>query len=122
MSETDYAKAVAEFMSTKGVTRCPTVCILPTHASVAEADRAALRDYDAARVYLNVSLALCRAENDEDGIDMQSTVHPLGLSPAVVARDGSSNPEKSGFEGNMLNLMKRGEDGSLLMYRQLAHN
>ncbi len=49
MSETEYASAVAEFMSRKGVTRCPTVCIVPTHASVAEADRAALRDYDAAR-------------------------------------------------------------------------
>jgi hypothetical protein len=49
MSETEYTRAVAEFMSRKGVTRCPTVCIVPTHASVAEADRAALRDYDAAR-------------------------------------------------------------------------
>ncbi len=49
MSETEYASAVAEFMSKKGITRCPTVCILPTHASVAEADREALRDYDAAR-------------------------------------------------------------------------
>jgi len=49
MSETEYASAIAEFMSRKGVTRCPTVCIVPTHASVAEADRAALRDYDAAR-------------------------------------------------------------------------
>ena len=49
VSETDYANAVAEFMSKRGVTRCPTVCIVPTHASVAEADREALRDYDAAR-------------------------------------------------------------------------
>jgi len=49
MSETEYARAVAEFMSKKGVTRCPTVCVLPTHADVAEADRVALRDYDAAR-------------------------------------------------------------------------
>jgi hypothetical protein len=49
MSDTDYARAVAEFMSRKGVTRCPTVCVVPTHASVAEADRVALRDYDAAR-------------------------------------------------------------------------
>jgi len=49
MSNTDYAKAMEEFLSRKGVTRCPTVCVLPTHASVAEADRAALRDYDAAR-------------------------------------------------------------------------
>ena len=33
-----------------------------------------------------------------------------------------NNPERSAFEGNMLNLMKRGNDGKLLMYRQLAHN
>jgi hypothetical protein len=49
MSETEYARAVAEFMRKKGVTRCPTVCVVPTHASVDEADRTALRDYDAAR-------------------------------------------------------------------------
>jgi len=49
MSDTEYARAVAEFMSRKGVTRCPTVCVLPTRASVADADRAALRDHDAAR-------------------------------------------------------------------------
>ena len=49
MSESEYAKAVAEFMSRKGVTRCPTVCVVPTHASVGEADRSALRDYEAAR-------------------------------------------------------------------------
>ena len=49
MSETEYARAVAEFLSRKSVTRCPTACIVPTHASVTEADRVALRDYDAAR-------------------------------------------------------------------------
>ena len=49
MSDTDYAKAVAEFMSRKGVTRCPTVCVVATHASVPEADRTALRDYEAKR-------------------------------------------------------------------------
>ena len=49
MTETEYAKAVAEFMNRKGVTRCPTVCVVPTHASVNDADRTALRDYEAAR-------------------------------------------------------------------------
>jgi hypothetical protein len=49
MSETEYAKAIAEFMSKKGVTRCPTACVVPTRASVTEADRAALRNHDAAR-------------------------------------------------------------------------
>jgi hypothetical protein len=49
MSETEYARAVAEFLSKKNVTRCPTVCVVPTRASVPQEDRVALRDYDAAR-------------------------------------------------------------------------
>jgi len=49
MSETEYAKAVEEFLKKKSITRCPTACVVPTRASVAEADRAALRDYGAAR-------------------------------------------------------------------------
>ena len=49
MSEADYEAAVAEFLRTKGVTRCPTVCVVPTQATVAESDRAAYRDYVAAR-------------------------------------------------------------------------
>ena len=49
MSEADYQAAIAAFLSTKGVTRCPTVCAVPTQATVAEADRAAYRDYIAAR-------------------------------------------------------------------------
>jgi hypothetical protein len=49
MSEADYQAAVAAFLSTKGVTRCPTVCAVPTQATVADADRAAYRDYIAAQ-------------------------------------------------------------------------
>jgi hypothetical protein len=49
MSEADYEAAVAELLRTKGVTRCPTVCVVPTQATVAEADRAAYRDYVAAK-------------------------------------------------------------------------
>ena len=49
MSDAEYAKAIAEFMKKKGVTRCPTVCAVPTRGNVPEADRAALRDYAAAR-------------------------------------------------------------------------
>lgn len=49
MSENEYARAVAEFLSRRNVTRCPTACVIPTHASVTEADRLALRDHDAAR-------------------------------------------------------------------------
>jgi hypothetical protein len=49
MSETEYARALAEFMRSKGVTRCPTACVVPTHASVGEADRTALRNYNTER-------------------------------------------------------------------------
>jgi hypothetical protein len=49
MSQTDYETAIAHFLRTKTVTRCPTVCAVPTQATVAEADRAAYRDYVAAK-------------------------------------------------------------------------
>ena len=49
MSENEYAAAIAEFMRKKGITRCPTACVVPTHGNVNEADRVALRNYDAAR-------------------------------------------------------------------------
>jgi hypothetical protein len=49
MSETEYASAVAEFLRKRSITRCPTACVVPTHASVTAADCAALRDHDAAR-------------------------------------------------------------------------
>jgi len=49
MSHTDYETAIAEFMRKRGVTRCPTACVVPTHVDVPDADRAALRDYSAAK-------------------------------------------------------------------------
>ena len=41
--------AVAEFIRTHGVTRCPTACVLPTQATPPAPDRAALAEYSAAR-------------------------------------------------------------------------
>ena len=49
MSDTEYASAVAEFLRKRGITRCPTACVVPTRANVTEADCAALRNHDAAR-------------------------------------------------------------------------
>jgi hypothetical protein len=49
ISDQDFATEVAEFIRTKGVTRCPTACVLPTQASVAAADREALSEYAARR-------------------------------------------------------------------------
>jgi hypothetical protein len=45
MSRTDYEAAVAMFLKKKTITRCPTVCIVPTQASTTEKDRAAYRSY-----------------------------------------------------------------------------
>jgi hypothetical protein len=49
MSQADYETAIAHFLLTKAVTRCPTVCAVATQATVADADRAAYRDYVAAK-------------------------------------------------------------------------
>lgn len=49
VSQTEYEAAVARFLQTKAVTRCPTVCVVPTQATVADSDRAAYRDYVAAK-------------------------------------------------------------------------
>jgi hypothetical protein len=49
ISGNDSATEVAEFIRTKGVTKCPTACVLPTQASVAAADREALGEYAARR-------------------------------------------------------------------------
>jgi hypothetical protein len=49
MRQTDYEAALADFLSNKGVTRCPTACAAPTRGTVAEADRATLRSHEDAR-------------------------------------------------------------------------
>jgi hypothetical protein len=47
-SEKD-GEAVAEFIRTKGITRCPTACVSPTQAFVGAADRAALQAHAVSR-------------------------------------------------------------------------
>lgn len=43
MSPQNYEAEIAAFIQARGVTRCPTACAAPTHASGSAADRAALR-------------------------------------------------------------------------------
>lgn len=43
MSPQQTEAAIAAFLRTKEVTRCPTACVAPTHASGSPTDRAALR-------------------------------------------------------------------------------
>ena len=49
MGDDEYEAAVEAFIRTKGVTRCPTACALPTQGTIAASDRAALGDYAIAR-------------------------------------------------------------------------
>jgi hypothetical protein len=43
MSQSEYESAVAEFIRSKGITRCPTVCLAPTQGSVDVSEQIALR-------------------------------------------------------------------------------
>ena len=62
ISEKDFATAVAEFIRTRGVTKCPTACVLPTQGSVASADREALGEYAARRAKRRRAKAAARVQ------------------------------------------------------------
>jgi len=47
----EYEAAVAAFIRSKGITRCPTACALPTQGTVSPADRAELERYANARSF-----------------------------------------------------------------------
>ena len=49
ISDYDHEAVISEFIRTKGVTRCPTACAVPTQGSVDRADRAALEEYAVSR-------------------------------------------------------------------------
>jgi hypothetical protein len=52
---------IAEYIRTRGVTRCPTACVVPTQASVTEADRVALEEYAVERTRQRREKAAARA-------------------------------------------------------------
>ena len=60
--QTDCEAAVGEFIRIKGVTRCPTACVLPTQGSVAAADREALEEYAVRRDRLRREKVAARAQ------------------------------------------------------------
>jgi hypothetical protein len=49
MSQSEYDAAVAAFLRSKDVTRCPTAFVAPTNGWVAEVERAALRSHETAQ-------------------------------------------------------------------------
>jgi hypothetical protein len=61
-ADKDCEAAVAEFIRTKGITRCPTACVLPTQGSVADTDREALEEYAVRRDHLRRVRVAARAQ------------------------------------------------------------
>jgi len=43
MSQSDYEAAVAHFIQTRGITRCPTACVVKTQGRISLADGEALQ-------------------------------------------------------------------------------
>jgi hypothetical protein len=43
MSQAEYAAAIAAFIRSKGITRCPTACVVRTQGTVSKSDREALQ-------------------------------------------------------------------------------
>jgi hypothetical protein len=52
---------IAEFIRTRGITRCPTACVLPTQGSVDAVDRAALEQHAITQEKLRLARAATRA-------------------------------------------------------------
>ncbi len=43
MSQSEYDAAIAAFIRSKGITRCPTACVVRTQGTVSKSDREALQ-------------------------------------------------------------------------------
>jgi hypothetical protein len=61
ISDPNHDAVIAEYIRTRGVTRCPTACVVPTQASVTEADRVALEEYAVERTRQRREKAAARA-------------------------------------------------------------
>jgi hypothetical protein len=57
----DYEAVIAEFIRTKGITRCPTACVSPTQASIGAADQAALEKHAVTQERLRQAKSAARA-------------------------------------------------------------
>jgi hypothetical protein len=57
----DCEAVIAEFIRTKGITRCPTACVLPTQGTIDAADRVALEKHAVAQERVRQTKAAARA-------------------------------------------------------------
>jgi hypothetical protein len=56
----DCDAVIAEFIRTKGITRCPTACVLPTQGSIGAADRVELEKHAIAQERVRQTKAAVR--------------------------------------------------------------
>jgi 3-methyladenine DNA glycosylase/8-oxoguanine DNA glycosylase len=74
----DDAAAIAAFIRTRGVTRCPTACAIPTQATIPAADRAALARHGVVRE---------RARQQR----MAAAAHAYGNFKVTAPEDGNAS-------------------------------
>jgi hypothetical protein len=78
ISDDDCNTVIAEYIRRKGVTRCPTACVVPTQASVTEADRVALEEYRSTRERQRREKAAARARSVLGGRRLLRMSAPIG--------------------------------------------
>ena len=74
---------IAEFIRTRGITRCPTACVLPTQGLVAAADRAALEEYAVQRERIRQARLAAR----ERGLWIVAAPVSNGEETAVISEE-----------------------------------
>ena len=84
MSDED-CDAIAEFIRSRGITRCPTACVLPTQGLITAADRIALEQYAVARPSAARASRCPLAILDADGLTGVSLVWWLPVVPLMAA-------------------------------------
>src|ERR1700739_2108024 len=85
--EEDRAAAVAAFIRTRGVTRCPPACVLPTQGLVAAADRAALEEHAIVRDRIRrAKLAARHRSLCAAGLRVSAEQYPIGNPPPSTRR------------------------------------
>src|SRR5215472_9408666 len=110
MSDED-CDAVAEFIRSKGITRCPTACVLPTQGLVAAADRIELHRHAVMRDRVRRERAAARWRFMKGSEEQKAETHGWGfvgvagqeisgklltLSPQVEQRPRHSRCDRAG--------------------------
>jgi hypothetical protein len=129
MSRHDRDAEIAAFIRTKGVTRCPTACVVPTQGSPDLADQAALQQYANARdQLLRTKIATRWKLSSLCGFGVEPRHRSYIVLPSSATEIGhrKRDPGASGNHPAMQNIASRGErarprrdsDDALLEFRE----